>query len=137
MTGPLTNSQRPRIKTSLPCPACGKSVSFWRIFLWRMLVWPPSQKKCPACEAKLRLETRNEMSFKGSLIYLLLVVAIFSCMALRWISLSREKSLDWIFWILVPVILFIIAPIVALYQINADVIYLKESEKPNNPSLFS
>jgi branched-subunit amino acid permease len=100
-----------------------------------MFVWPPSQKKCPACEAKLRFETRNEMSFKGSLIYLLLVVAIFSFMALRWISLSHEKSLDWIFWILVPVILFIIAPIVALYQINADVIYLKESEKPENPPL--
>ena len=117
MTEPILKTKRHR--TSLPCPACGKPISFWRILLWL----PSHQKSCPACKATLRLKTRKSMpSRKKRLIYLLIAVMVISYMTVLCLS-SGE------FWILMPDILFIIVLMFVLYR-SAGVRYLEELENP-------
>ena len=103
-TNPTIKSDRRQIKTSMPCPACGKTISFWRIAFGVSRI---GLRRCPACKATLVIESSRTRKVASLALYCGLALAIFMV-----VCISRRTSLPggniWgVFFIALLLFLFI------------------------------
>ena len=115
-------SKRRGIKTSLPCPTCGKPISFLPIGngynLW------PWRDRCDACKAEFQLCIRSKF-----VVYLLIIGIVIVMCACLFIALYPEDS------VVIAIAFVILVSAVYLYILlflTDRLYYLKELKKPEN-----